>query len=386
MSRAPLFDDRTRNDRAYKRADETLYGFLDRVSRPELAAPRSILNNWFDRWPVDSRDDLRARFVSKDPAGFNGAFWELYLHEAHVRLGFTIERDPKVSTRRTRPDFLMQRHDGAFYLEATVVGFPSSVINQRRREQRVTDAVNEAYHPDFALRLEQIAVGAQQPPRRMIVAAVERWLATLDWETERARINDSRRDPVHLEVRGTHLFVAPWPRAPEVRGDPTFQTIATYPGQGGVLNEPPMILDDLRDKASKFGQLDKPYVIAILCLRDFVTESDVEQALFGPEVVTVTVGPEGPIGDARLDRQPRGFWQHDERKRATRVSAVLSAIHLNPWSLTRAVPRLWLNPWAARPTQARLPWALTKGDLAANRLVTEPPAVDVHALFDLPAG
>jgi hypothetical protein len=81
---------------------------------------------------------------------------------------------------------------------------------------------------------------------------------------------------------------------------------------------------------------------------------DLEQALFGKEVVRVADEPDEPdepVGDGRFDREPRGFWQHDDRKQATRVTAVVSAIHLNPWSVGQVSLRLWRNPWAARLLQ-----------------------------------
>src|SRR5262249_51246593 len=155
--------------------------------------------------------------------------------------------------------------------------------------------------------------GRQQAAKRKIVAAVQNWLATLDWSVERPRIADWRREPHHIEVDGTHLFLSPYARDPQVRGDRDFPTVVIGPTRMGVKHEPPMIRDDLEDKASKFGWPDKPYVIAVLCQRDLVDELDVEQALFGPEVVSIPVGPDGPVGDARLDRDPQGFWQRGER-------------------------------------------------------------------------
>src|SRR4051812_46054048 len=52
VTSAPLFDDRERDDPAYIRPDESTYAFLDRVSGPEMAAPRDILNDWLGRWPL----------------------------------------------------------------------------------------------------------------------------------------------------------------------------------------------------------------------------------------------------------------------------------------------------------------------------------------------
>jgi hypothetical protein len=255
VSTVPLFDDRLRNDADYRRPDETTYTFLDRVSRPDLAAPREMLNPWFDRWPADDREQLRARLMGKQPSDFDGAFWELYLHEVHSRLGFTITREPEMAGLPTRPDFLMERDDGAFYLEATVVGRSAREIADQRRVDAVIAIMNEAYHPDFSVRLDSFASGPQQAAKRKIVAAVERWLGTLDWSIERSRMTDSRREPHHIEVDGTHLFVSPYPRDPEVRGDRSWPTVLSGPRRFGVKDEPPMILDDLEARpASSAGR------------------------------------------------------------------------------------------------------------------------------------
>jgi len=122
-----------------------------------------------------------------------------------------------------------------------------------------------------------------------------------------------------------------------------------------------------------------------LCVgqRDLVEERDVEQALFGPEVISVPVNEHGPAGDARLSRDPQGFWQRGDHKRATRVSAVLSTIHLHSWSAGVVPLQLWHNPWAALPLSVKLPWAATVPDLAFYQLVRSEAAVAPAELLGL---
>lgn len=379
----PLFDERLRDDLAYKRSSETTYAFLDRTAQPELAWPRGPLNEWFARWPADDREELRARFMAKDAASFTGALWELYLHEVHARLGFDIERDPDVPHRATHPDFLMRRGDSSFYLEATVAGPSTSARSLQRREDALVESINQAHHPDFRLRIRGVSVGPTTPSRRAVVAVVLSWLSTLDVEAERAKTRGALEQPVHLEVGGSHILACPWPAPPGEPWAPTIPMVITRTGRGGIVNEPPMLLDDLKDKASKFGRLDAPYVIALLAERDFTTEHDLEQTLYGPEVVHVAVTPDGPIGDAELGRVPRGFWQHDTQLRATRVSAVLSAIHLTPWSLRTVEPQLWLNPWAERPLADELPWATVSANLPENLLKREPATIAASKLLGI---
>jgi hypothetical protein len=167
-----------------------------------------------------------------------------------------------------------------------------------------------------------------------------------------------------------------------MKGSRDVPTVATRSG-GGVFSEPPAILHDLKDKASKFGRPTKPYVIALLCLRDFTTDEDIEQALFGPHVVRAPVGPDGPVGPVTLGRDPRGFWQHGTEQRGTRVSAVLSAIQLNPWSVSQVPLRLWRNPWAKHPLPDGLPWATTDIDLETGLPMHREATVDLASLLEV---
>jgi hypothetical protein len=381
----PLFDSRIRADPSYKRAAESTYEFLDRVSRPELAAPRAVLNDWVAHWPADDREELMGRFRAKDELQFAGAFWELYLHEAHRKLGYSASRDPELPDSPHRPDFLMCNGADSFYLEATVVGHSTAELSRRRRERAVIELIDQARHPDFLVMIKTIGLGQQQPSRSAVVRAVESWLNSLDWEAERQHTADLNRAPDHIEAAGSHLFLRPWPKEPEARGQPTSFTVITGPSSGGMLNEPPMIRSDLKSKARKYGRPDRPFVVAILIARDFASDHDIEQALYGPEVVTVPVGEHAMIEHARLSRDPDGLWQRGSSQRATRVSAVLSAVQLHAWSIATSALRLWLNPWAGQPLDATtLPWATVAGDLEANVLIRAEASRDPHEIFGLP--
>ncbi len=357
-------------DPAPKRAAETPFAFLNRVGDARLGAPRKVLEEWFAHWPADHRGDLRGR-LSSDTGHFFGAFWELYLHELHRRLGFDIERDPAMPEGTRRPDFLIGNDAESFYLEATIVGYASEEAATRKRQEVVVEMIEAASHPDFALRIHALTPGDSQPAKREVVTAVEQWLSTLDWETETERVNEVARGAVGIELgHGWRMRALPYPLPEASRGDPSFPMIATRTTGGGAINEPPSILDDLRAKASRYGQPDRPFVIAALCVRDFATDRDIEQALYGPEVMRIAVGPGGPLlGTDELGREPKGLWQRGGEQQATRVSAVLTAIHLSPWLIATTPLRLWLNPWATRPLIANLPWPTVAGDLGANQLV-----------------
>lgn len=82
-------------------------------------------------------------------------------------------------------------------------------------------------------------------------------------------------------------------------------------------------------------------------------------------------------------RNQDGAWIGPNGPSHTRVSGVLTAINLLPWNVNRVTPRIWLNPWAARPLVSHLPWLTTVGDLTTGGVEHQPATVAPTDLFGL---
>jgi hypothetical protein len=106
-----LFDETQRTDSSLGKRTETLFRGLNRVARPEFDAVRSLLESWFERFSDAGKKQLRGDFRATEPRQSLGAFWELYVHEIHRRLGYELERDPELADTSRRPDFLARRGD-----------------------------------------------------------------------------------------------------------------------------------------------------------------------------------------------------------------------------------------------------------------------------------
>src|SRR5215213_5717389 len=122
----PLFDDGERDSRSPAKRAESQFAFLNRTGLPYFAPVRDLLEEWFGYVSPDVQPGLRQRFRQDDQGQFMAAFWELYLHEAHRRLGFDIQYEPPVPGTGRRPDFLFERGDERFYLEGTLVWYPDA--------------------------------------------------------------------------------------------------------------------------------------------------------------------------------------------------------------------------------------------------------------------
>jgi hypothetical protein len=380
-----LFDDIERTDSRVGKRSESLFVFLNRVERPEFARVRDLMEAWYARYPAESHTDIRARFRDGDPQQALGAFWELMLHELHLGLGFALDRDPVVPGTTKRPDFLATRGDAAFYLEATIVGYPDDEMARRRRRDLVLDFADEAFSPDFWVNIKVPVEGQTTPAKSQIKQPIEDWLAGLQWSAGEA--SPGSAPEFELRVRDWVLRLRAYPRTESLRGDPDFPTIGMGPSWAGTVDERAPIERSLREKASRYGKPDKPYVVAALCLRDFVTDQAIQEALYGPRALRMPVmGGVAQQARAEVVRDPRGLWQWGQNQRATRVSAVLSASHLNPWLIANANPILWKNPWAMRPFAEQLPFKTVVGDLDANELVVTEPTADAREILGLPEG
>jgi hypothetical protein len=263
------------------------FDYTNLSARPEADRVRALVENMFSRYPQPGRVDLRARFRSADDEQHLGAFLELALHELMILAGCVVELHPTVPGSGRRPDFLVTPADGkAFYLEATLAtGRSKEEEGARRLDARALQAIDNFVSPGFYL--------ASQP-------------------------------------EGIEITAIPRPRPDGAPG----RVIAIRSLRPGQLDTRGAIRTSVEKKAGRYGQLDRPYVIAVNVLERFSFASDAIDAMFGSKYVAMTED-----GDVRELRHPNGAFL-GKGPRNTRVSAVFSLDQLDPWSLGRCRSRL----------------------------------------------
>ena len=158
----------------------------------------------------------------------------------------------------------------------------------------------------------------------------------------------------------------------------------------GVRHFPPhqeKAYDDIRDalekKASRYGALDYPYVVAVNAMRLFQRAEAVMDAALGTRVTVVRVGRDGKV-IAEDVRRPDGVWFGPHGPRKGDLSAVLSLGGIDPWNFASRLGRLVRNPWASKPLP---PIALgieefNPADGSFHRLE----GVNLGSIFGLPEG
>jgi hypothetical protein len=335
-----LFSSRARVDASPRAHGEPSYTFLDRVAGGHWQRVRDTLDAWFDALPSEARRDLRNRFALTSELDHMGALWELWVHEAHCRLGFDVTVHIGTDAGERRQDFVVSRDGERVWLEATVVGGDSSLsFTERKLDAALCDAIDSVRESRFSLGLQVARYGRCMPARRRIAPRIERWLGELDIEAVRAREASGVAAPTRrLEFDDWQIELAAIAR--EER-DAATRLLRPRTACGvRSVNDIWPLRRKIKKKAARYGELDRPYLLAVLALGDHVRERDVEAALLGVPGRTqdhaVWAGPEGPCN--------------------TRLSGVLVARGLDHARLGATAPVLWRNPSAVHPLRVALPW------------------------------
>ncbi len=391
MSNGAIFDDFERTARPPASYGEAPFEYLNRFAGQYWGRQRDLIEAWFHRLCEDAKPHVRARLQSKDERQFRAAFWELYCHETLIRLGYNVVCEPELPETPRRPDFLVNPDAHPCVLEATVVGGSNAQIASDRREGEVWDVIDRIQTRNFYLNLETFSIGRDAPPARRLRKELEAWLEALDPDevTDAIRRDGSVFGPSipsrAWQEAGWHVVFRPLPIDPERRGQAGGRPIGVRgPGEARIVDDVSPLQAALRDKASAYGHLEMPFVVAIESDSNRLDDDDVMNALFGHQTAVVGLGPDGSRR-VRNSREPDGILYGPEGPRSRRVSGVLIANRLPPLAVAQNAPTLWLNPWAEFPVGLPgLPWQVAVIVPHGALVKTDPPG-RIHELFDLPS-
>lgn len=341
-----LFDNKTRDYMGPANYDESLYTYLDRSGLNKCMLIRDLIDEWFKDYPEEDKAHLRGRFIKKKYSHHLGAFFELYCYHYLKRLGFDLEIHPLLATgRSTHPEFLAKKNSHPeFYFECTIA---SNADTDQARKNQIYDLINKIDSPNFYLEIEIESATTQIPSSRFIRSCLQRKLLELDPD-EVARIynkQDTKSYPkIYYSKDGWDIVFTPIPKSKEDRGRPGVRPIGIINNGVEEIDSTIPIYSALKEKATYYGNLDLPYIIAVDGVMDMHIDSrDVTQALLGWELETRDIMRK-PTFQTITD----GLWCGPRGGQNQRVSAVLYVSYLNPFSIASRTPTLWHNPYALK--------------------------------------
>lgn len=381
------FDDMERTDPTPARHLEDHFTFLNRVATPFFEQVRVLLGDWVRRLPGETRPDIVGRMRSGDDRQFLGAFWETYLYVTFEQLGLGVECHPAVEGTDRRPDFRLYTADGSFLVEATVATTSDTERSRDRRRGQIYDTLNRSVDTrNFRLGLDLVAEGGASPSIRRSVLRIQDWLDGLDADRAMELMKAERYadlDRLRIEDRGWVFVITAFPRSKETRGLPE-DAIAVYPSEIGSFDGREPIAAALEEKkASRYGAIDEPFVIALMQQTFLSGKEDIEHALFGRLMIQVRIDRPG---QPTMVRGMDGFWLGPDGPRNQNVSAVVAAQNLYAWSVAKKAPDMWCNPWAQKQAALNVPsWpTITVND--EGELDDSEAAMAPNELFDLDPG
>lgn len=323
-----LFSNTSRTNSEVREYSESAYAHLDRTARPAFQKVREMLESWANRLPSAEVGEFVQRLTSGDDLLFHSAVLELYMHELLMSTSHAVVFHPEIPGTTKRPDFLATTGNGdETVFECTVATEESSKKrSSNARLNAVYEAINKISCPDFFLSLDIDGTPASPVSGKRWRESIQRWVDSLDYESlvKLGPIPDEGKIPsLDLEHDGLQLKITPIPKKASARGKEG-RPIGVQAFEGCWVTSHLEIRDTIKDKASRYGLLHRPYVIVVNCLGEHADNEEISEAMFGHE----------------------GLWKNSDSPSHTRVSAVLAVRHLLPWSLGTAEAWLFHNPYA----------------------------------------
>jgi hypothetical protein len=349
-----IFDDIQRSHQTPRPESESAFAYLNRSSRIEADRVRRLVDRWINHYPTQHREPLIARFRSKNDDHHLSAFFELFLHELLLRCGHRVLAfEPRLSYTRHAPDLLIESsHGDRFYFE----GMLSTVHSQhetaaRTRLNQAIAAIDSM--PSPAHFLDPEITGSPTAPIEIwkLKRGLHLWISRL---SEDESVADAL--PFRYEENGACIIVRAWRR----RRPQEVNSVDARHFRAMTIVPDGDIWTTLKNRASKYGKLDYPYVVAVNAFGNFQREGNAIDALLGPQRTPFRTSSKEKHGNKGDDRSPYGIWVGPRGPRNTKLSAVISVEGVDPWSFAQRSARLIHNPWATKQ--------LSKIDLGVSAL------------------
>ena len=323
MEADKIFEDKERTDFNFANHLDDLFDFYDRSAKPEFLKVRNIINDWFIDYPQSDKSELKARFRK----AFSPAFFELFVYQLFTKQGFTLTPHPQLQDTKKAPDFLAEKGNLSFYIEAkeaTDISDTESGIN--KKVNAIYDALSKLIIPNYWLIIEKLKIkSVQQPSSRRIIEYLERQLPDyiLGIAAANAELLDwGRIMPLVIDRDDVKLVVKLFPKSSKHSQNESTPTIGGLPGGSGWgYPEEDLIRTAVHKKASRYGELDKPYLICINVFSRFgVTDIGVENALLGSLIDSWPNNPDSI--HFQRERAKNGVFYSESGLTKTRVSGI----------------------------------------------------------------
>lgn len=327
------------------RYTEDSFSFYDRSAWPAIENVRCLINRWAEAYPETEQKDLLTRLQTD----FDSTFFELFTFSFFAGLGFELSSHPKLAHTSKKCDFEVRGTGQLFYLECiSTSGLSDAEKARKNTENYFYDFFNELDLPGFYIRIAELEFkDASYPAFKKIRNYLSTQINAIDPDSiEFPAIREFSDLPaiVHDDPKFL-LKIELLPKDKIARGK-SGRAIGVFTTKFHVGGFGHVISDAIKRKATRYGELAHPYMVAIDVKTELpIDEYDIEDALFG-EIGQHRI-PLILKGEAEIPLTVEASFFALGYPIHTRVSAIM-VTNVNPTNLAHAKYWIYYHPLAAR--------------------------------------
>lgn len=343
-----------RLDTSAKLHTQTNYQYLNQSGTPYAQKIREVLNNCFDLYDYDEAEkkEILQRIRGSNEVNFHSACFELFVNALLVNQGYKLLPHPVLEHSAKHPDFLVTSPSGEkFYLELVtgVEDTHSSHLNS------ILDVFEKNSHPNFFISIQHNNGEMSSSPKTSdLKRTIFNWLDSLNPDEVLDEIKEGMKNNTGSifdgpSIKWTHeafeIKMTALPVSLEKRGKTT--RLYGISSSGVVcLNNDEIIRSSLKAKSGRYGDLDKPFIIATALrpshFKFGIDEDDKKQALLGSYQPILNL----ETNTSEINFSGQGFWIYNSKPINTRVSGVWFFNNIDCYSLEGLESDLFINPWS----------------------------------------
>jgi len=340
-----LFTDKKRDYQGISSPNESVFYFFDRSGADWAESVRSYLNKWVANYPSDDVASLILRLKNRE---FDSAYHELFIHELFNKIGYQLEPHPELPHTSKRPEFRFSRNSAVGYIESKLVTektVDEEVIEKLKRN--VKDKINERVKSiNFFISISDLIIKDKTHISSLneLCQKLQEYLVSKNPDIpvyENPRMTNGSQRP-YFEYENDYLYIqiSSLAKSVEMRSDDD-NIIGLFNSGAKWMNTPEAIKSSIHKKATRYGQLNAPYIITLNMTESFTYyDIDVKNALYGDQAQDIFTGD--------VERYINGAFGTSENPKYTRVSGVLFS-NAHYMRINQVKLKYYRNPYAEFP-------------------------------------
>ncbi|RYF21802.1 MAG: hypothetical protein EOO42_09930 [Flavobacteriales bacterium] len=323
-----IFSTVERTNDSPKARKESSFEFLDRASWPIVNYFRDLIDIWLI--PFLGDNEFISKFKSKDDKQHYGALFELLVYRIlSYQNNYSIQKHPLTKTGK-QPDYKIVNLDNgdSVYFECTLSSDSFDDIATKSKTASIEEIIDSLEYFDFWVSIDVITHSNKSLPKRTLINWIKLTADTIrnQYKSEAYWKAKFKYEEWLIEF----TFIA--------KNETSIKrTLGFTSGGVKMIDTVKPIRNALKDKApGKYGISNESYVICLSTSDQFVKEECCFEALFG----------QGDINRISKRYSREGLLLQNGLERNTSITAVLSFLNFDIFTLSSCKIALWNNPFA----------------------------------------